>query len=373
MASMNPSIRRLAAPLAFVAIAVFTYFGVHSYRHATEPKACDLRVDLPPSSVRAPQARSAATEREEAQPVVLASFTPGPAQGIAGPTEPPPRPSTSGPGGALPATVRLLDGGSAALPPTAMDCSFDGGFRCGDCTHDADCPAGQGCVANRSTRRFECVATECEDDQGCFPGTVCRTVAGSSPGPLIRRCVATGVRHAGQSCLHASAEPASACAEGLVCLASVCRAPCSDGAAQQCPAGQRCIDTQVDGKLCVPDCRAGGCDGTLQCLQVFPGAYECVQVGIDECSDDRPCAQGQDCLVRARGGRAGRFCAAACPSWKGTAACAEGQVCGRGGPAQSACYRRCDPQDLSSCPAGWICSTVSEDKQTWGCQPDVAG
>jgi hypothetical protein len=75
--------------------------------------------------------------------------------------------------------------------------------------------------------------------------------------------------------------------------------------------------------------------------------------------------------VRGRAGRAGRFCASPCESWR-PESCPRDFVCGVGVGAStlSACYSKCDPQDLGTCPEGWLCTTVSEDLQTWGCLPD---
>jgi hypothetical protein len=271
----------------------------------------------------------------------------------------------------LPDTVLLLDGGTGPRPPTAMDCTLDGGFRCGECMHHSECPAGHACVINRRTRRFECVASECEDDQGCFPGTTCRVVATPSPQQLIRRCVPSGARAEGEFCELAPASPSDACREGLLCWDAVCRTPCTPGLSGACPSGQRCHDTRLDGALCVPDCREGGCAAGETCVQASPGSHQCVTLGVDECGEDRPCPDGQHCLVRAQRGRAGRFCAAPCKSWLGSQACPEGFVCGRGGPELSSCYRLCDSQKPDTCPPGWSCTTVSEDKQTWGCRPDI--
>ncbi len=126
--------------------------------------------------------------------------------------------ATSGPR-ASPALVDAQESGEAApgfsrpplsvseiaadgIPVEGLRCTYDGGtFTCGGCRTDGDCPAGQGCVANRETRRFECMASECEEDTHCFPGFVCRRVGGGSTGPtLIRRCVPEGVRQEGEHC-----------------------------------------------------------------------------------------------------------------------------------------------------------------------------
>lgn len=266
--------------------------------------------------------------------------------------------------------TRLLDGGSGPLPENAMDCHFDGGFQCGACQTDADCPAGQACTVDFHKGRFECVASECEDDQGCFPGTVCRNIAlleGASP---VRRCILTGDRSEGELCNSIPASTREACREGLLCVGERCGRPCKLGAPGACSEGWTCRASR-NGAACVPDCRVGGCSQGTSCIALGEdGPHECVRLVVDACDDRRPCPDGQHCLVNRQGERAGRFCAAACQPWRPDS-CPQGYVCGRGGPTKSSCYLACNPQDLTTCPAGWLCKTVSEDLQTWGCRPDV--
>ncbi len=266
--------------------------------------------------------------------------------------------------------VRLLDGSVGPRPASQMDCSFDGGsFVCGSCQTDGDCPAGQGCIANRETRRFECLPSECEEDFHCHPGSVCRVAAGSPPGPLVRRCVPSGSRGIGERCELLPSTPANACQEELICINESCAPRCNPDAPGSCPEGYTCGSSR-NGPGCVPDCRRLGCESGLECVQTKEDNYQCLRLVVDECSDRKPCQDGQHCMVKWTQGRGGRFCASSCQSWKPTS-CAEGYVCGRGGPTLSSCYRQCDPQDLSTCAEGWLCSTVSEDLQTWGCVPNV--
>ncbi|QSQ20912.1 hypothetical protein JY651_37675 [Pyxidicoccus parkwayensis] len=263
----------------------------------------------------------------------------------------------------------LLDGRKGPRPSNLMNCQFDGGtFRCGECTTDSDCPAGQGCVIDYGKGTFTCAASECEDDSHCFPGSVCRVAAGGAPGPVIRRCLQTGVRLLGEPCSRLPATRDEACEEGLLCINHHCGTPCTPGEAGTCPDGYTCEESP-SGAACLPDCRKLGCSSDKQCAPLNGGAFQCLDLVVDECSDEKPCAGGAQCIVRGRGGRAGRFCAAACDSWK-VESCGGNQVCGIGGPTGSACYAKCDPQDLDTCPQGWLCTTVTEDLQTWGCLPD---
>ena len=81
-----------------------------------------------------------------------------------------------------------------------------------------DCSAGQGCVANRETRRFECMASDCEEDVHCQAGSVCRPVTTGATGSVIHRCVPEGVRGEGETCEVLAASASSACHEGLRCV-----------------------------------------------------------------------------------------------------------------------------------------------------------
>lgn len=376
---MRRFLRVAAAPLVFIAAGLIAWFAAHQLRHWGHQGARDACV------APMPQAAQAASPGSTARVVTgdsLASFPPtspavaggslGGAAARDAETEGHAVLAAGRPEAAVTSQVRLLDGGIGARPESAMNCTFDGGFQCGECTHDSECPSGQGCAINRSTGRFECISSECEDDQGCFPGTVCRALTRTAAGGLVRRCVIEGARQEGQSCILAPASASAACREDLVCFVGACRARCEPGAAGACPAGQRCQEALGNGTVCVPDCRDSGCRAGQTCLQAFAGSYQCATLGIDECGNERPCPAGAHCLVRARGEQAGRYCASACKPWLGSKACPDGYVCGRGGPEKSSCYRQCSPQDLSSCPSGWTCTTVSEDLRTWGCQPTVS-
>jgi hypothetical protein len=272
-------------------------------------------------------------------------------------------------------TARYLDGGTGPRPSDAMNCRFDGGvFDCGSCRTSSDCPSRHACTVNRATRRFECLPDECEEDNHCFPGSVCRVVSGSPPGPVVRRCLPTGPREMGDRCDANPAAPEHACKEGLLCIDQFCATPCSLNEPRSCPEGYSCGES-LNGPGCVPDCRKLGCSSGQDCVRIFKSSYQkdtyqCMRLVVDECGDDKPCTDGKNCLTDGYKGRGGRFCASACQPWK-VDSCSEGHVCGRGGPTGSSCYRKCNPQDLSTCPTGWLCKTVSEDLQSWGCRPDI--
>jgi hypothetical protein len=300
--------------------------------------------------------------------------TPGPAVGanVTGMT-PAPAPAA----GALPHEtsvtsaqewVVMLDGGTGERPANLMTCPTAEAFRCGECATDSDCPAGRGCVINYSKGLFECAESECEEDHHCFPGSVCRVAAGGAPGPVIRRCLLVGARSAGEPCSRLPATPEEACGEDLLCVNDLCGHPCVPGSRENCPEGHVCVGSPR-GAACLPDCRKLGCPEGKACTQLNGGAFQCLSLVVDECSDEKPCAQGANCITRGRKGRAGRFCSSPCEAWK-PSSCPDGFVCGVGGPTLSTCYRKCDPQNLDTCSAGWLCMTVTEDLQTWGCLPD---
>jgi hypothetical protein len=248
-----------------------------------------------------------------------------------------------------------------------MHCTVENGaLSCGDCRTDSDCPAQQGCVANRQTRRFECMASECEEDAHCNPGTVCRAVSDGASGPRVRRCIAEGHRGEGERCASLPVGPEDTCGEGLRCVQQLCARPCQLEVSGSCPSGQRCV-AGPDGPGCYPDCRTLGCAGGGACTRIREETYQCLEAATGSCNET-PCAEGEHCNLRMAQGRAAFWCAPRCNPLQADA-CGAGQVCGRGGPTQSTCFQRCDPQAPEACGQGWRCTTVSEDMTLWGCVP----
>ncbi len=257
--------------------------------------------------------------------------------------------------------------GADTLPASAMDCTFEhDGVRCGECRTDSECPAQQGCVANRRTRRFECMASECEQDAHCFPGTVCRAVSDGASGPRVRRCLPEGHRAEGERCATPPVGPEDTCQEGLLCVRQLCGRPCQPDVSGSCPSGQRCVEGP-DGAGCYPDCRTLGCARDEACTRIRDETYQCLEAVRGECNE-APCAEGEACNLRMAHGRAAFWCAPRCNPLQPDS-CAQGQVCGRGGPTQSTCFQRCDPRALDACNPGWRCTSVTEDMTQWGCVP----
>ena len=255
------------------------------------------------------------------------------------------------------------------LPATAMRCSRVGSeLVCGDCRTDGDCPAGQGCVANRATRRFECMASECEEDVNCQAGSVCRPATTGESGRVIHRCVPEGVRDEGEACDVLPVSPGNACREGLRCVNQVCTTPCSVEGSPGCAPGFVC-EEGLEGPGCFPDCEQRGCPEGQRCSRIQDHHSQCLVATQGDCRET-PCAGGERCNMRMSRGRAVFWCARVCNPVL-PEACGTGEVCGVGSPTVSTCFRRCDPNDLQACGAGWSCGTITEDMSVFGCSPDL--
>lgn len=87
---------------------------------------------------------------------------------------------------------------------------------------------------------------------------------------------------------------------------------------------------------------------------------------VNQCERDQDCKQGQRCLTEWFGTKGGRYCAATCEPWRANS-CLAGYVCGAG-KRGSSCYRECGGPN--ACPTGFLCKTVTEDMQVWGCRVD---
>jgi hypothetical protein len=275
------------------------------------------------------------------------------------------RASSSAPVTVLPSVSeeRAPDG----LPASAIRCNRTAqGLDCGSCRLDGDCPPGHGCVANRETRRFECQASECEEDAHCFPGSVCRPVNTGATGIVIQRCVPEGLRQEGEPCDTVPVSPAGSCREGLRCVNQVCSTPCRLEEPTSCPSGLVCTDS-LNGPGCFPDCQRLGCPEGQRCSRVRDQQYQCLVESQGDCRDN-PCPEGERCNLRMSRGRAVFWCAKLCDSLR-PESCSADQVCGVGGPTVSTCFRKCDPMQPDACGPGWACSTVSEDMTLFGCQP----
>lgn len=372
----SPSLRR-AAVLAIVVLAAAagvagTLMSVAREQVEDAPRGIELEGSSADHSrartQRAPKRQAPASAMGSTRiEVTLASFQESRPRPVPRDTSAPPA-VPQGASVSLPPTH--LETGVDGLPASGLRCTYDGeAFQCGACRTDSDCPVGKGCVANRETRRFECMEPECEEDAHCFPGTVCRRVTREETGPIIRRCVPVGARREGESCDILFVSPAGGCQEGLICHRGLCSVPCRREDAASCSEGHVC-EEGTDGAACFPDCRARGCPTGQRCKRLQGEDFQCLEQVQGECPET-PCGAGERCNMRVSRGRGVFWCARLCDPLRADS-CPAGQVCGVGGGTISTCYRRCDPMELDSCGEGQRCTTVSEDMTQWGCTPTTS-
>jgi hypothetical protein len=210
------------------------------------------------------------------------------------------------------------------------------------------------------------MASECDEDVHCFPGSVCRAVTTGATGVVVRRCTPEGERGEGEPCDFGYVSPGGACREGLVCLSGTCGVRCRLDEPLSCPDGHSCEDS-LDGPACHADCRKLGCPRGERCKRLGDSEYRCLARIQGDCPET-PCGPGERCnaeVIRAHGVF---WCARICNPLLADS-CPGGQICGMGSATVSTCFSRCDPLDLDSCGKGWRCTTVSEDLKQWGCMP----
>ena len=267
-----------------------------------------------------------------------------------------------------PLPLKPADPSPDGLPASSMRCTVDssGALNCGECRVDGDCPSGQGCAANRLTRRNECMASDCEEDTHCFPGSACRALTNGASGFVVRRCMPEGLRAKGEACDLGYVSAEGSCQEGLVCLLGRCSTRCLSGKLQSCPSGYTCEDS-LEGPACHANCQTLGCPEGQRCKQLNDSDYKCLATVRGECPET-PCGEGERCNLRSFRSQGVFWCAQRCQPILGNS-CPEGQVCGMGSATESTCFRACDPQRTDSCAEGWECATVSEDLTQWGCIP----
>jgi hypothetical protein len=327
--------------------------GPPSARHA--PPAA------PPRPEEKPRARTAS--EEASSPPSWSTAPPPPSDDVFARASPSASPQAS----LLPTAAKDIS--SDGLPAAATHCRWEGAvFKCGSCQSSEDCPQDQGCLINRETRRLECMASECEEDAHCFPGTTCREIKTGTSNAVIRRCTPVGERNEGESCDPDYISRSGACREGLRCLNQVCTQPCQLSEPTSCPKGHTCTD-DPDGPGCVPDCDQLGCPSGQQCKHLPGGGNRCLARVTGTCPET-PCAEGERCLMDGGRSRGSFWCARVCePLHPGS--CAPGELCGWAGGTASACFRQCDPKRIDSCGEGWMCATISEDLSLWGCRPSA--
>lgn len=248
----------------------------------------------------------------------------------------PPPDSTSSPAWAGdPAFARRVD-----CKPTPT-----GGLDCGSCVTNADCAEDQACATNWSTRRAECLSSNCALDSDCATGERCIPVTASSEGAGVTRCAPKGERELGQTCSVGKRAAETGCGDGLVCHAGLCRQSCRLGAGD-CLEGTSCIPTP-DGPACERDDCPGGCPEGKHCAR-----GRC-STGPDCTNGDDVCPSGQVCRMSGVGDAWVSACYVPCET---NAQCSSDEKCFR-----NVCRRVCNPSVAGSCPEGQRCLGRGED------------
>jgi hypothetical protein len=261
----------------------------------------------------------------------------------------------------------------APAPPPGCVPLADGGFSCGACRNDDDCPRKRGCFVNVATGRTECQGSECARDDDCPTNLACRTVGRTARGDVMRGCVPPGNRGEGGACDPDNAgDPSVSCSARLVCINGGCSAPCNPPEYPErsnCPGELRCVTTQ-DGSGCTPSCkeqqRATGkdpCPAGKVCefLSVENATSLCVErIGLNCLGSKGGCPEGTECLAETNA-KAERTVFACHPKCDPTApSCPDGHICVSGKPnsRNNHCRRQCSPSGASTCPQGERCKRV---------------
>jgi hypothetical protein len=235
------------------------------------------------------------------------------------------------------------------------------------CRGSEDCEPPLGCL--QDFRRFKlsvCVSSECEVDTQCPDGQQCRTVKTQGGGPLVRLCIATGIRKEGQGCSRLPKKQEEACEPGLLCNRGYCGRPCQLEEAASCPHGFVCHEGPETAS-CLPACEDGQCPAGQECVH-FEGRFAaCTRVVGKNCKQT-PCPQEQECRVGYTPGEGDRVtmeCLVPCGDQKSS--CPAGSVCFFG-----YCGRVCDPQQEGACGPDEFCN-LHKDPTTrekfWFCSP----
>ena len=253
-------------------------------------------------------------------------------------------------------------------PPADCVALADGGFSCGACRDDADCPPKQGCFVNIASGRRECQGSECKRDNDCPGNLLCRTVARTLRGDAMRGCVEAGTRNQGSACdPDNGGDPAVSCAGKLLCIDGGCASPCQPPEYPErsdCPGELSCVTT-LDGSGCTPTCkeqqRATGkdpcTDGKVcEFLSVEGAVSLCIHRSGPNCLGSKGgCAEGTECLAEtnAKTERTSFACHPKCDPAVPT--CPADQVCVPGaGRGKGHCRRACTPKG-TACAADERC------------------
>ena len=267
-------------------------------------------------------------------------------------------------------------------PPADCVAVADGGFSCGACRDDSNCPPKHACFLNLATGRTECQGSECVKDSDCPPHLVCRTISRTSRGDAMRGCVPSGTRAEGTACDPENGGDSSvSCAGKLLCINGGCAPACVPPdypERSNCPGELRCVTT-MDGSGCTPACkeqqRATGkdpCTGGKVCefLSVENATSLCIhKVGPNCLGSKGGCPTGTECLAEtnAKTERTTFACHPKCDL--AAAACPADFICVPGKPnsPNSHCRRGCSPGQASGCGEGERCKKAGGAGAIWYC------
>jgi hypothetical protein len=233
------------------------------------------------------------------------------------------------------------------------------------CGPGAECEPPLGCLFEVRYLRSYCTDSQCEKDEQCSEGQVCRSIATWGGGPQVRVCVPVGPRQEGEGCVEIPRYKENACVVGLLCGGQEgwCARPCRPGDTNGCPEGFFCADT-IPQPVCLPTCETQGCPPGQQCIPFKEGSSKCAQVYGPNCLQT-PCPVGSRCVVRTEPPHPGKVwmaCVARCG--EGHPPCQAGWVCDGWD-----CVQPCDPQGPEVCGEGYSCHRL-EERMPYACLPD---
>ena len=235
------------------------------------------------------------------------------------------------------------------------------------CQKSSDCEAPMGCLVDARVRTHYCSDSQCVTDEQCPDGLVCRELATTSGGPLVRFCIPLGFRKEGEECLPLPSDRQQACEPGLLCADSRvgwCGRPCGLNEPASCPDGYFCGNVPPE-PICLPTCEARGCPEGQQCIRYKDGVSQCAVVHGPHCQQS-PCPDGRECLETTSVRKPGRVwmeCVEECGP--GKPSCPDGFTCDRWH-----CLPSCDPRNPDTCAEGYRCQQGKKPARPWVCQPD---
>jgi hypothetical protein len=260
-----------------------------------------------------------------------------------------------------------------------VDCSpvAGGGFSCGACREDADCPEKSGCIVNLATGRTECQESDCTKNEDCEKDHYCRVVARTPGGVAVRACVAPGARPAGAACDPDNAsDPSVSCAGKMVCINGGCAPPCAPTPipedSEEC-GYLGCIGTD-NGYGCTPSCKQGQpCEGGKTCsfLSTTGPISLCTHaVGKNCLGPEGGCTATQDCVVETntREERTTFRCVERCTLETADNVCPRDSICALHNKQRNQvghCRRRCSQEGDPVCGSGERCKR--DDVGAWFC------